>query len=95
MLKFSQPLDPGFSDKIIKDSEYDETDFSEGNIKAQAIGEMFEDILDENGKRKIGIGLRFHWLMGDIKGFFYDLKYSLRNQFKWRKTIKKIRPRRV
>ena len=59
MLKSSQPLDPSYSDKIIKGIEYDETGFSEENIKTQAIGKMFEDILDKNGKRKISIGLRF------------------------------------
>ncbi|MCL2007160.1 MAG: hypothetical protein FWG77_03655 [Treponema sp.] len=92
MLKYSQPLDPSYSEKILKNRKNDTTGFSEDNIKAQAIGKMFEDILNKNGKRKISISLRLHWLLDDIKRFFYDLKYSIRNHFKWRKTIREIRP---
>jgi hypothetical protein len=92
MLKFSQPLDSKYYEKLMKNRENEETDFSEDKIKAQAIGKMFDDILDGSKRRKINISLRIYWLLRDIKWFFYDVKYTIRNHVKWRKTIKKIRP---
>ena len=92
MLKSSQPLDATYAEKLMKGKEHNEDDFSEEQIKTQFIGEMFEDFLDDTKKQKISLGLRFYWLWRDIKRAFYDFKYSIRNHFKWRKTINKIRP---
>ena len=92
MLKDSQPLDSKFAEKLMKGREHDEADFSEDQIKTQFIGEMFEDIFDDAKKQKISLGLRLEWLYLDIKGALHDLKYAIRNHFKWRKTIKSIRP---
>ena len=82
MIRLSQPLDSGYSEKMIEKSEHEETKFSEDRIKSQAIGKMFDDILEEKEKRKISLGLRFHWLCRDIKQLFYDTKYAIRNIFK-------------
>jgi hypothetical protein len=92
MLSFSQPLDSKYSEILEKRSKNKEDEFSERKIKTQYIGKMLEDLLDEDKKRKIGLGLRFTWLWRDIKDCFYDTKYAVRNYFKWRKTIRKLRP---
>ena len=92
MLTGPQPLDSKFAEKLMKGREHDEADFSEDQITTQFVGEMFEDIFGDAKERKIGLGLRLEWLYRDIKRAFYDLKYAVRNHFKWRKTIKQIRP---
>jgi len=80
----SQPLDPKFCGKF-KSDDYDK---SERKIKSQYIGKMF----DEDKKYKIGLKTRINWIWRDIKGVFYDVKYVIRNRFKWRKTINGLRP---
>ena len=92
MLIQSQPLDSKFCEQMGLNKIDENASFSEKEIKDQFIGNMFDDIRGENGKRKISLGLRFHWLFQDIKNFFYDTKYAIRNYFKWRKTIRKLRP---
>ena len=92
MLSFSQPLDSKGYEKITKNAEIEETEFADNKIKSQSIGKMFEDILDENGKRKVSLSLRLYWFWRDIKWLFYDVKYGIRNHIKWSKTMKKIRP---
>jgi hypothetical protein len=92
MLHFSQPLDSKYSEILMKNSEEEETNFSEDKIKSQTIGNMFDDFSDECKKRKPSLGLRFYWLWRDIKDAFYNTKYAIRNHFKWRKTIRQIRP---
>jgi hypothetical protein len=81
----SQPLDPEIYGKF---EEKDLDKLSERKIISQRIGKMF----DENEKIKIGLKTRLNWIWRDIKGAFYDTKYAIRNHFKWRKTIKNLRP---
>ena len=92
MLKTSQPLDRCYAEVIEKSSKYEETDYSGENILSQTMSEMFENIFDMNRERKISIGLRFQWRLRAIKGFYYNLIFTIRNHFKWYKTISKIRP---
>jgi hypothetical protein len=94
MLSLSQPLDSKYSEILEEKRKYkdEENEFSERKIKSQYIGKMLEDLLDEDKKRKIGLRLRLTWLWRDITGFFYDVKYGIRNFFKWRKTIRGLRP---
>jgi len=92
MLIQSQPLDSKFCEQMGLNKIDENASFSEKEIKDQFIGNMFDDIPGESGKRKISLGLRFHWLFQDIKNFFYNTKYAIRNYFKWRKTIRKLRP---
>ena len=80
----SQPLDPKFSEKF----KSDDCDKAKRKIKSQRIGKMF----DENEKNKISLSTRINWFWRDIKGVFYDIKYVIRNHFKWRKTINSLRP---
>jgi len=88
----SQPLDPKFCKKLGLDKNDDEDGFSEKEIKEQFIGGMLDLLLDEDGERKICLGLRLHWFNIRIKDFIFDLKYAIRNHFKWRKTIRKLYP---
>jgi len=88
MLIQSQPLDPKYSEGLSQNSE--SLDYSDDNIKSQSIGKMFESLLDDN--RKIGIGLRLNWLWRDFTNFFYDIKWAIRNHYKWRKTMRNLRP---
>ena len=83
MLIHSQPIDSRYYKMFDEDTE--SIQFSERKIKKQYIGKMFGH-LHEND-RKIGIGLRFYWIWQDITGFFYNIKYSIRNHFKWRETL--------
>jgi hypothetical protein len=53
---------------------------------------MFDDLLEESSKKKIGLKLRFIWFWRRIDDWFYDTKYAIRNYFKWRRTIRKLRP---
>jgi len=92
MLIQSQPLDSKFCEKIGLDKIDENAGFTEKEIKDQFIGNMFDDIREKSGKRKISLSLRFHWLYKDIKNLFYDTKYAIRNHFKWRRTISKLRP---
>ena len=92
MLLNSQPLDPKYAEKLGINKEDEEIEFSDDKIKTQTIGKMFDDILDDSRKRKISLSLRFSWLWRDITGFFYNFKYTIRNHFKWRKVIRKLRP---
>lgn len=92
MLPHSQPLGQEYADKLGLKNEDEFPGFTEKEIKAQFIGRMFDDIPDEKRKRKISIGLRLYWLWSGIKEFFYDMKYAIRNYFKWRKTIRNLRP---
>ena len=91
MLIQSQPLDPKFCEKMRLDKN-DDSDFSEKEIKAQFIGKMFDDIPEENNKRKGTLGLRISWFWRSITDGLYDIKYAIRNYIKWRKTIRQLRP---
>jgi hypothetical protein len=82
----SQPIDPKFYDK----SKLDDIEKMDCKIKSQHIGKMFDDIFGD--KCKIGFKTRIDWLWRDVKGVFYDMKYTIRNHFKWRKTINGLRP---
>ena len=92
MLIQSQPLDSKISEKLDLDKTNEEREFSETKISKQYIGKMFEDLFDEDNKRKIPISTRIHWVWHDITDFFYNTKYAVRNHFKWRKTIRSLRP---
>ena len=92
MLNNSQPLDIKFSEKLGLDKISEEMEFDERKIKKQYIGKMFDDLLNESKKRKIPISTRIYWKWRRITDFFYDTKYAIRNYFKWRKTIRSLRP---
>ena len=92
MLIHSQPLDSKFSEKMGLDKTDESLEFDDSKIKKQYIGKMFDDLLDEGNERKIPISTRIYWVWRDIKSFFYDMKYAIRNHFRWRKTIKGLRP---
>jgi hypothetical protein len=92
MLIQSQPLDSKFCEKIGFKDEDHEKEFSERKIKKQYIGNMFDNLLDSNKKHKISLGTRLGWLKRDIEDVFYNTKYAIRNHFKWRKTIRNLRP---
>ena len=92
MLTQSQPLDPKFCEKMGLNKIETEAGFSDKEIKEQFIGGMFDNLMEEGNKRKVTLGLRLYWLWRDIKNFFYDTKYAIRNHFKWQKTIRKLRP---
>jgi len=84
MLIKSQPLDPKFCEKF----KLDDDNESGQKIISQRIGTMFGG----NKKIKINFIYRINWIWKDIKSKFYDIKYSVRNHFKWRKTISTLRP---
>jgi len=88
----SQPLDPKFCEKMGLNKDDEETSFSDKEIKEQFIGGMLDHLLDEDDKQKISLGLRLHWFNKRIKDFIFDIKYAIRNHFKWRKTIRKLYP---
>ena len=92
MLIQSQPISHKISEKLESNKKDEMIGFSDANIKAQFIGSMFDDIIDKSDKCKITIWLRFSWLWRDIINTMYDLKFAVRNYFKWRKTIKELRP---
>jgi len=92
MLIQSQPLDIKYCEKIGLEKDDEISGFSEKEIKAQFIGKMFDDSPEENKKRKITFRLRLIWFWRGISNGFYDIKYAIRNHFKWRKTIRKLRP---
>ena len=92
MLTHSQPLDPKFSEKMGLDKINEEMEFDERKIKKQYIGKMFDDLIEESNNRKIPLSTRIHWKWRGITDFYYDTKYAIRNHFKWRKTIKGLRP---
>ena len=81
----SQPIDSKFYKKF----NLEDVSESEQKIKSQSIGRMFDDIGEKN---KINLNMRFNWIWRDVKGAFYDMKYAVRNRFKWRKTIAGLRP---
>ena len=92
MLMQSQPLDPKVCEKMGLDKKDDDSGFSDDKIKEQFIGNMFDRFFGDDGKQKITLGLRLHWLNRSIKDFIFDTKYAIRNHFKWRKTVRKLRP---
>ena len=92
MLIHSQPLAPKFSEKMGLNKIDEEMEFSEKRIKKQYIGKMFDDLFDEDNERKISISTRISWKWRHITDFYYNTKYAIRNHFKWRKTIRGLRP---
>lgn len=84
MLGQSQPLDS----KLFGDLKFDEINIKEHKIKSQCMGRMFSHDSDI----KITILDRLSWLKRDVRGLFYDAKYTIRNYFKWAKTIAGLRP---
>jgi len=91
MLIQSQPLDPKFCKKMGLEKT-DDSDYSDKEIKTQFIGTMLDDVLEKSNNRKETLGLRLYWFWRKITDGVYDLKYFIRNYFKWRKTIMKLRP---
>jgi hypothetical protein len=91
MLLHSQPLDSKYCENS-KLNNKEISGFSKKQIKTQSIGKMFDHLLDDDKKQKIGLGVRFNWLWRDITEVFYNIKFSIRNHFVWRKTIGKLRP---
>ena len=90
MLLRSQPLNEEISNKLEARSKGEIDAMNEDNIKSQHIGHFFDEIVEE--KRKIRLMTRFEWKWRNLKGKYHDLKYAVRNSFKWRKTINQLRP---
>jgi len=91
MLITSQPLSVELSEKYERKSKTEIDAMKDKNICSQYIGSMFDDILEKD-EHKIELKLRLEWIWRDIKGKFYDLKYAIRNRYKWRRTLNEIRP---
>ena len=92
MLIQSQPLAPEICVKLELEDKSELSEQSEQTIKAQRIGKMFDDIESKIENRKISLGDRFDWWKRELKSAYYNLKYAVRNHFKWRKTINQLRP---
>ena len=73
------------------DEEKETEGYDNDNIKAQFIGDMFDDIPGEDSN-KITVKLRLIWFWRGIKDAIYDTKRAIRNQYKWRKTINTLYP---
>jgi len=91
MLIRSQPLDMEFCNRIGLNNEDDESEYSEREIEVQFIGRMFDDIFEKDNDR-IPLRTRLSWFQRSISDKLYNAKYSIRNYFKWRKTIRQLRP---
>ena len=90
MLLRSQPLSEEVSKKLEEKSRIEIDAMNEDNIKSQHIGHFFDDLIE--GKRKIKLKTRFKWKWDNLKGAYHDLKYAVRNRFKWRKIMNQLRP---
>ena len=84
----SQPLDPKFNKKLGLSDEHDVPDDSEKAILSQRIGKMFDDIRAS----KPSFSLRIQWTIRGLRGRRYDIKFAIRNRWKWRKTLNRLRP---
>jgi len=91
MLNRSQPIDPKFYGKLKLDDR-DDKKKDERIIKAQFIGEMFRDILNDNRRQKPSLLTRLHWKRRRIKDTYYDIKNAIRNHIKWFRVINGLRP---
>ena len=90
MLLRSQPLSEEISKKLDAKSKGEIDTMNEGNIKSQYIGHFFDEIVE--GKRRVRLKTRLGWKWCNLKGKYYDLILAVRNSFKWRKTISRLRP---
>ena len=84
MLIRYQPLDAKTSKKFDKYQD----DFNERDIESQRVGRMFDD----HDNVKIDLVTRLGWKWRSVKGFYHDVRYTFMNHFKWRKTLRRIRP---
>jgi len=90
LLNNSQPIDPKFYEQLdLPDSE-ELKGRTEPVISHQRIGKMFDDLFEDN--RKISISQRLKWKIDNIKNKYYDIKHTIRNHFKWHKTMRELRP---
>ena len=72
---YSQPI----SDKAAKKLGLNDDDsaYEERDVKAQRMGKLFDDI--GFGDKKINLKTRLGWKWKDLKGFYSDIKYTVRN----------------
>jgi len=96
MLIRSQPLDDSVSERLKLRSEDEIDSMSEQNIKAQRIGRMFDCLLDDlpdsEKKRSVGLSARLYRIRYRFKNVKSNIKYTIRNHLKWRKTMRELRP---
>ena len=85
----SQPLDPKISKKFESETKYESELITKKKIKAQRIGKMFDDIYEE---RKFSLMTLIKWKWWNIKDWFSNFKYTIRNHIKWHKTMRALRP---
>ena len=90
MLLRLQPLCEEISKKLDAKSKGEIDTMNKSNIKSQYIGHFFDEIVE--GKRRIRLKTRLGWKWRNLKGKYYDLIFAVRNSFKWRKTISRLRP---
>ena len=91
MLIRSQPLSIELSEKYERKSKTEIDAMTDQNICSQYIGRLFDDLMEKD-KQKIEIKLHLEWIWRDIKGKYYNIKYAIRNRYKWRRTLNEIRP---
>ena len=92
MLPSSQPLSLKTAKKLGLGSKKEFQAMTEKNIKSQRVGRMFDDIYIGSRKNRVSLKTRFGWKWRDLKGAYHDLRYIIRNHFKWCKTINSLRP---
>jgi len=92
MLIKSQPLDPKAYKKLGLDDIGQHKEYSEKKIQSQYIGKISDNLLDRSEKRRFGFKRRLGLKWREIKDTWHDTKHTVRNHFKWRKTMRSIRP---
>ena len=90
MLIRSQPLDSQYSEKYKSQLEESE-EMTERNIQSQRIGQLFDD-MDFDSECSFCFKRWIIWKYRDVRDFYYDSKYAIRNYRIWRKTINSLRP---
>ena len=89
MLIHSQPIDPKFYKKLnLSDSDISK-ERPKPVIKSQRIGKMFDDLLSDD--RKISLMTRLKWKKDNARNKYLDIKHTIRNHFKWHKTLRELR----
>jgi hypothetical protein len=91
MLINSQPIDPKFYEKLGLNKSDDFRNSDKNEIKSQHIGKMFDDFFDDSRKQKIDLMTRLRWKKRRMKDKALDVKHTIRNHFKWHKTMKSLR----
>ena len=87
MLIRSQPIDPKFCGKF-NISDTDEPK-AEPAISNQRVGKMFDDLIDN--KKRPGLLIHLKWKKTGVVDKYKNIKHTVRNHFKWHKTMSKLR----